>query len=123
MKRDTLYELVILSLLIFNQIIMNFVVYFTFSFAYEVSVNIVNASLVLQYFLQCCRIYHSNIIRKKMFFLKANLNFLPNLVMGALVLYIYERASTFGHQAPLWILYGSIRFVFQILIYTFVGTK
>jgi hypothetical protein len=123
-KLDMILEWAVLILLAFTQIVMNFVVYFTESLAYTMTVNIVNACLVLCYILQVVRFYHrSDIPHKCTYFIKVNMNFMPNYILGALVIYIYSQASYLDNQTNLWISYGTLRFVFQVLNYSFFVQK
>ena len=60
---------------------------------------------------------------KLRYVVKTLIGFIPNYVMAAMVLYTYTRASKLDHQTDVWIFYGFLRFVMQILIYTFLTTK
>jgi hypothetical protein len=51
------------------------------------------------------------------------LNFLPNYILGGFVIYIYAKASYLDNQTNLWISYGTLRFVFQVLNYSFFVQK
>ena len=102
---------------------MNFVVYFTASIAYETTVNITNGLLILCFCLQLIRLALSPIPNKLKYLFHSQLNFLPNYIMGGLVIYIYTEASYLDGQSDVWIAYGSIRFVFQVLNYSFFVQK
>ena len=45
---------------------------------------------------------------------------MPNYVMAALVIYTYTESSKLGNKSSEWIFFGSLRFVLQIMVYTFI---
>ena len=88
-KRLKVLEWVVLILILFSQVVMNFVVFFTENVSYSATVSITIASLVLCYILQLVRFVLSPVPSKWKYMFYTHLNFFPNYVMGALVIYIY----------------------------------
>ena len=81
----------ILILLFIGQFIMQFVVFFLGSDVYDITVNITNAILLIN--LACILIYifiKKDFGDKLKYVAKTQIGFIPNYVMGALVLFTYR---------------------------------
>ena len=79
-----------LLLLFISQVIMNFVVFFSGSDSYFITVSVTNASLILLIIIEFATIALKNEVTHKLkFIFKTQVTYLPNYIMGGFVIYTY----------------------------------
>ena len=113
-----------LLLLLVCQVIMNLVVYFGGSDNYQLTIKIVNVCFILLFIFECVTIrLKKEVTHKWKFILRTQMAYLPNYIMGAFVLYTYRQASKLDGRTDIWIFYGALRFIMQMVVYSFLTTK
>ena len=83
-----------------------------------------NCSIILNYLVQCLRIYHNPKIKHKIiYFWKCLFNYIPNYVMIGLVLYTFTESSYLKQRSTSEIILEEVKYVLQISVYSLVTTK